>query len=709
MYLCIMFKKPIIENTHLVKNFLLSQYFYDGFKITIGVIFPAIILYFTGHPVAAVTASLGALFASIPDNPGPPHHKRNGVLAAVGLNFLMAILIGFTNFSTGILALEIFIFTFLFSLIAVYGVRASSVGTSVLLTMIITMDQRLTWDATLINAATMLAGGIWYALFSLSLNSIFPFRAAEQILGECIQSVAEYLELKADFYTKGSSIEKLNTKILEKQVEINEKFDHVREILFKTRKLIKDPSPDGNRLIMSFVDLVDLYERIMQSYQNYHEMHEKFDPTDLLPAFEKCIKQLAIDLDTLGKALHNRENIRYTSTVNEKIEALRLSLDQSAREGVDIEVLDKIWKNIFRINQRIQLIYEYQTVPQSIPEERFRGFEIFAPEQSFKWEKFRNSFSLRSSLFRHSIRLAVTCLFAFLIARYLYSGTYSYWILLTLLVILKPAYSQTKKRNFERIIGTVLGGALGVGILHYIHDDTLLFWLLVAFILASYSFTRVRYIVSVFFMTPYVLILFDFVSETDSLLLAQERILDTFIGAGLAVLASFLILPNWEAFNLKKWKSDLLKRQIDYIIAAVQYNEKDELNIRHYKMARKEVNISVSNLTSALLRMLNEPKSKRKSVNETNRFIVLNNLVISLTASIINEINENGGLSEEQAEYIESTIQNLQAALVHIDDAEYTAPPYSIRQNNAIKNAHDKLFITLAKASKDIRVLSTQF
>src|SRR5690606_20298964 len=317
---------------------------------------------------------------SIPDNPGPPHHKRNGVLAAVGLNFLMAIIIGFTNFSTTLLAIEIFAFTFIFTLISVYGVRASAVGTSVLLVMIITMDQHMSWDKTLIYAGVTLAGGLWYAALSLAFNTIFPFRTAEQILGECIQSVAEYIEIKSNFYTKNPNIELQTKNLLEKQVKINEEFDHVREILFKTRKLIKDPSPDGNRLIVSFVDLVDLYERIMQSYQNYHEMHEKFDPTDLLPAFEKCIKQLAIDLDTLGKALHNRENIRYTSTVNEKIEALRLSLDQSAREGVDIELLDKIWKNIFRINQRIQLIYEYQTVPQSIPEERFRGFEIFAPE-----------------------------------------------------------------------------------------------------------------------------------------------------------------------------------------------------------------------------------------------------------------------------------------------------------------------------------------
>lgn len=704
-----MIPQPLLENTNRIKSFLLSQYFYDGFKITLGVILPAIVLYFMGYPVVAVTTSLGALFASIPDNPGPPHHKRNGVLAAVGLNFLMAIIIGFTNFSTGILAIEIFVFTFVFSLISVYGVRASAVGTSVLLTMIITMDQQLTWDQTLINAFAMLAGGVWYTIFSLSLNSIFPFRTAEQILGECMQSVADYLELRASFYSKKPDIGKQIKKLLDKQVDINAEFDHVREILFKTRKLIKDPSPDGNRLIISFVDLVDLYERIMESYQNYYDLHEKFGNSYLLPKFEKCIKILADDLRVLGTSIHNNEIIPYKSKASEHIDELKNDLEIEYKLNPEIEVLNKIWKSIFRINQRIQLIYEYQISPQSVSEERLKGFEIFAPEQSFKWEKLRNNLSLRSSMFRHSIRLSVCCLIAFLIARYLIMGNYSYWILLTLLVILKPAYSQTKKRNYERIIGTILGGALGVVILHFIDDPTILFWLLVLFILASYSFTRIRYVVSVFFMTPYVLILFDFVSEENTLSLVEERVIDTFIGAGLAAVASFLILPNWEAYNLKKMKSDLVSRLIDYLLSAANYKEGDYENIHTYKWARKEVNISVSNLTSALQRMLNEPKSKQKLVNETNRFIVLNNFAISLTASIISEIREHGGLTENQASFIETSIQNLQNTLNLLENKELPTPTIAYTPIIDIENAHDKMFITLAKTSKDIFVLSKEF
>lgn len=704
-----MLPKPFIQNTSNIKNFLLSQYFYDGFKITLGVILPAIVLYFTGHPVVAVTASLGALFASIPDNPGPPHHKRNGVLAAVGLNFLMAIIIGFTNFSTTLLAIEIFVFTFIFTLISVYGVRASAVGTSVLLVMIITMDQHMSWDKTLIYAGVTLAGGLWYAALSLALNTIFPFRTAEQILGECIQSVAEYIDIKAQFYTKNPNIQLQTKKLLEKQVKINEEFDHVREILFKTRKLIKDPSPDGNRLIISFVDLVDLYERIMESYQNYTIIQKNFGDSNLLELYYTCIKTLSVDLDILGKAIHNHEKIVYKSTANQQIENLKLELDKVASTGVDTEILNKIWKNILRINQRIQLIYEYQSAPKSIPEERLKGFEIFAPEQSFKWEKLKNNLSLRSSMFRHSIRISICFLVAFLIARYVSQGEYSYWILLTLLVILKPAYSQTKKRNYERIIGTISGGALGVAILYFIHDKTILFWLLVFFILASYSFTRLRYVVSVFFMTPYVLILFDFVSEADSISLISERVVDTLIGSGLAATASFIILPNWEAYNLKKLKADLIYHNIKYLTAAAQYNPNDLENIRRYKFARKEVNISVSNLTSALQRMLNEPKSKQKLVNETNRFIVLNNFSMSLTAGIITEITENGGLTENQLSFIETAIENLQMTLRQLDDQMNFPEPLEAKARESKDNEHEKLFRTIAKASKDILVLSKQF
>jgi hypothetical protein len=49
---------------------------------------------------------------------------------------------------------------------------------------------------------------------------------------------------------------------------------NIYNIMGKTRKLLKDSSAQGNLLIMSFIDVVDLYEHAMESHQNYEVLQD---------------------------------------------------------------------------------------------------------------------------------------------------------------------------------------------------------------------------------------------------------------------------------------------------------------------------------------------------------------------------------------------------------------------------------------------------
>src|SRR3546814_10185867 len=44
------------------------------------------------------------------------------------------------------------------------------------------------------------------------------------------------------------------------------------------------------------------------------------------------------------------------------------------------------------------------------------------------------------------------------------------WILRTVIISMKPAFGSTKKRAYERLLGTVLGGLAGVGVLLVVKD-----------------------------------------------------------------------------------------------------------------------------------------------------------------------------------------------------------------------------------------------
>ena len=97
---------------------------------------------------------------------------------------------------------------------------------------------------------------------------------------------------------------------------------------------------------------------------------------------------------------------------------------------------------------------------------------------------------------------------------------------MTIAFILKPAFSLTKQRNVQRILGTFIGGAIGVIILTLTNDKTIHFVSLVLFMLGTYSFMRIKYLVMVICTTPYILILFSFLgSEYKSVV--EERLLDT--------------------------------------------------------------------------------------------------------------------------------------------------------------------------------------
>ncbi|MBL0355379.1 MAG: hypothetical protein IPP72_00140 [Chitinophagaceae bacterium] len=184
------------------KSFINSHYLSEGVRITVGVVLPAVIFNHFNLLAIGVVVSLGALSVSIPDNPGPIQHRKNGMIACIIINTLIAILTGFAAPHPFMLGLLILLACFVFSMIGVFGTRANSVGVSALLIMVLNIDRyHHGWDV-LINAAYIFAGGIWYMLLSLLLYSFRPYKLAQQALGDCIIATADYLRIRASFYER---------------------------------------------------------------------------------------------------------------------------------------------------------------------------------------------------------------------------------------------------------------------------------------------------------------------------------------------------------------------------------------------------------------------------------------------------------------------------------------------------------------------------
>ena len=78
-------------------------------------------------------------------------------------------------------------------------------------------------------AVVALAGGAWYFILSLATQKLMPYRAAEQILGECMMQVAGFLKLKGGFYDQSVNIDDQYKRLIEQQAVVNEYQEHTRE------------------------------------------------------------------------------------------------------------------------------------------------------------------------------------------------------------------------------------------------------------------------------------------------------------------------------------------------------------------------------------------------------------------------------------------------------------------------------------------------
>ena len=206
-------------------------------------------------------------------------------------------------------------------------------------------------------------------------------------------------------------------------------------------------------------------------------------------------------------------------------------------------------------------------------------------------------------------------------------------MLLTIAFIIKPAFSLTKQRNIERIIGTVIGGLVGVAILLFVDHTTVLFIIMVLLMIGTYSFMRINYLAMVLCVTPYVLILFSFLG-TEFRIVASERIIDTLIGCAIAFSASYFLFPNWESEQLKTHMQGIIKANALYLQKIIQALSGEKIGVLEYKLARKEVYLNSANLSALFQRMVSEPKSKQSSRSQVQQFVVLNHILFSNIATI---------------------------------------------------------------------------
>ncbi|MEP7252613.1 MAG: FUSC family membrane protein [Ginsengibacter sp.] len=672
------------------RYFFFSQYLADGVRVTIEILLPAFVFAQFGMLTTGISISLGALCVSIADAPGPVEHKRNGMLYCNLIIFPMALITGLLNHNIFSLGILILLSSFFFTMLTVFGNRANSIGTAALLILILQMSSVSPFVETFRNSLFILGGGVWYMAIALLFYRLTPYRPAQRSLGNCIHDTAKFLRIKSALFATDTDLDAAYRQLVDQQVVVNEKQDAMRELLFKNRELLKESTTVGRKLVITFVDVVDLYERIMANWYDFDVLRKRFGSSGILDGVATIMVGYSEELDRIGQAIQSNSYYTRQYDFTAELENLKNKITASNEEGNSNFILRKVLVNIRKLDGHISDILNYFDERNQAGRKIRTPLEYsrFVSHQQIDATVFKNNLTLESSVFRHSLRMMITCGLGFTISKLISYGHHSYWILLTIVIILKPGFSLTKQRNFERFTGTLIGGIAGILIISFIHDRIALFIIMAFFMIGTYTYVRVKYILMVIFMTPYLLILFNFLG-LGILDVAGERLLDTAIASILAFMASYFLFPFWESKQLPGYMASVLKANLDYLQILSDTLCGKKSSSLEYKLVRKELFISTANLAAAFHRMLSEPKSKQRHTREIYEFVVLNHVLSSniaaLTASlptdnpitypkeIFQPVKRSATILEQSLHQLDNTYEKKLSNKVTIQQSEITA------------------------------------
>ncbi|MBX3218090.1 MAG: FUSC family protein [Labilithrix sp.] len=224
----------------------------------------------------------------------------------------------------------------------------------------------------------------------------------------------------------------------------------------------------------------------------------------------------------------------------------------------------------------------------------------------------RDALSLRSTYFRHALRVMLAVSAAQIVGRVL-SPSHAQWVTVTTIAVLQPYPGATVARAIERVAGTVLGSVVAVAIIFTVHDPLALAALMVPLSVAAVATRPRSHRLFTFFLTPVFVLLAE--RWHGDWWIAAARSGDALLGGAIALVAA-LVFPSREEKRLSA--------ALDAAVAAVRRYAEVVVGAQLARtpaspdvvVARREVGVALGAAETSLERMLGEPLRSRAEAAE---------------------------------------------------------------------------------------------
>ncbi|MDI6527044.1 YccS family putative transporter [Pseudomonas otitidis] len=573
------------------------------------------------------------------------------------------------------------------TMLGALGERYATIASATLILSIYSMigvDQRNgVADDLWREPALLVSGAAWYGLLSVLWQALFTHQPVQQSLARLYRELGQYLKLKSSLFEplRELDVEAKRLELAQQNGKVVSALNAAKEIILH-RVGNARPRPKVSRYLKLYFLAQDIHERASSSHYPYNQLAEAFFHSDVLFRCQRLLRQQGGACQALGQAIQMRQPFEYhdgtqaLQDLHRSLEHLRIQSNPAWR-GL-LRSLNALASNLSTLDR----LLTDASNPDALADAQDSSLLDRSPKGlKDVWERLKQNFTPTSVVFRHALRMAIALSAGYGVLHLIHPSQ-GYWILLTTVFVCQPNFGATRRKLVQRIIGTVIGLALGWALFDLFPNALVQSMFAVVAGVIFFTNRATRYTLATAAIT--LMVLFCFNQIGDSYGLFVPRLVDTLLGSLIAALAVIFILPDWQGRGLHRVVSTTLVYNAHYLRQILQQYASGKRDDLAYRLARRNAHNADAALSTTLANMLMEPGHFRKDADMGFRFLVLSHTLLSYLSALGAHRSAEPLVLEptlaEAGERIAATLEAIAAAMaqrqpvaIHSDSEEALA------------------------------------
>ena len=607
---------------------LFSSHVTNGLSAGAGLLVSSAIAHSLLGPAAAATAMVGVIVVTPPDYPAPRRGKFTHLLPAALIGTPLFLAVQLLHHQPWPLWLLLVAATFVAFLGAAWGKRGLPIAISAMFSLIFSLATPAAGglDAALRQSAYFALGAGLYLLWGTAANAMLNARYRTLAVVDSLQAVVSLMRTQALQLAvpDGPLQQPVIGRLMQQQASLADQLQSARNLLLESPRTLA-----RQRLAGMLMQILDMRDHLVACALDLDALAAVPEQRPLLRSLAGEIAALAEDLQALSDALLLGRRPEPFTRERPPLPPLDAGdpppADPDPSRPSPLLLARSMAGRVGHMHDEVGRLIALARGERGPDLDVVRAaWRLFVSPTVWSWRPFLALWRWDAPPLRHAIRAALAIGCGQALAMVLPWGSHAYWILLTIVVVLRGSLAQTLERRNARVAGTLLGSILAGLLLSAGLSVTALTLAVVLGQSVAHAFAIRRYLITAVAATVLSLVQAHLLGGGASTVFAvAERMADTAMGVVIAWVFSY-VLPSWERTQIGALVARTVTAQAKHARLALglgQLQSVDDEAELAWRLARREAYDSLSALVQAVQRSLAEPRAVRPRLPDLEQML----------------------------------------------------------------------------------------